>query len=307
MEVVDLGTRFTVGVDRESRESKVSVIEGLVDLHLGSRGTDRTIRPLEAGHEAHIDPHGKIVDFMDGSRLRSPIQLVGHWPLDEVMPGGVTPERAGHHLQGDPISGEQPSEVPGMSGKALRFEGGGRVDLGRHLPNLTRLEAFTLSAWVRNPDERRGILFSLAGESEEHRIQLYLRRRFISYGWQDGLHYDSVTGGVGAWEDDRWYHVAATFSEGHVRLYRDAQLAASGSVGSLIGTPVISPMQVEGASSASIGWLPDGRQGVESAPQWFEGEIDDVQLYSGALDQAALQFLFSHPGETWKPTNAQPE
>ena len=38
MEVVDLGTRFELSVDRDSNEAHVSVTEGLVDLHLGGEG-----------------------------------------------------------------------------------------------------------------------------------------------------------------------------------------------------------------------------------------------------------------------------
>ena len=83
-----------------------------------------------------------------------------------------------------------------------------------------------------------------------------------------------------------------------VRLYRDGELIASGSVGSKIGTPVRNPSSVKNATSVYLGKLEDGHQGEESFPQWFEGQMDDVQFYSGALDEGAIQYLYQHPGES---------
>ena len=83
MEVVDLGTRFQVDVDPQSRESAVSVTEGLVDLHLGSRGTERTVRPLEAGYAARFDAFGRIVEITQGSDSppKDATRIMAHWNL----------------------------------------------------------------------------------------------------------------------------------------------------------------------------------------------------------------------------------
>lgn len=87
--------------------------------------------------------------------------------------------------------------------------------------------------------------------------------------------------------------MAVAVEDGGVRLYRDGELIASGSTGSRIGTSVSSPSSVKNATYAFIGRLEDGRQGDEVAHQWFEGQVDDVQLYSGAVSQEGIQFLLS--------------
>ena len=63
---------------------------------------------------------------------------------------------------------------------------------------------------------------------------------------------------------------------------------------------------VKDASRAYLGRLEDGRQGVQSSHQWYTGQMDDAQLYSGALSQEAIQFLYEHPGRTWKPHKDHP-
>lgn len=304
MEVVDLGTRFEVSVDPQSRESKVSVIEGLVDLHLGSRGAERMIRPLEAGYAARVDASGKIVEITNslGSRSESEeedVRLLAHWTFDETGADGQVQDSSERRLNGIMCAGGHPNLVPGVSGHALQFEGRNTsVDLSQHVSDLVQLEAFTFAAWVRDPGEPLAMLFSLSGESEQHRMQFYLSRRFVRFGWQNGLHFDSISGGVDGWNSGQWYHVAVTVQDGVVRLYRDSELIASGSTGSRIGTSVSNPSSVKNATYAFIGRLQDGRQGKEVAHQWFEGQVDDVQLYSGAVSQGGIQFMFEHPGSS---------
>lgn len=137
------------------------------------------------------------------------------------------------------------------------------------------------------------------GETEQHRVQFYLANRFVRFGWQDGLHFDSISGRVDGWNAGQWYHVAMTAKDGIVRLYRDGELLASGSMGSSIGTPISTPALVKDASHAYLGRLHDGRQGNDGAHQWFTGQMDDAQIYSGAIENEAIRFLCEHPGEVW--------
>ena len=68
-----------------------------------------------------------------------------------------------------------------------------------------------------------------------------------------------------------------------------------------MGTAVSNPYLLKNASHAYLGRLEDGRQGKETTHQWFEGQMDDVQLYSGSVDQEGIQFIFDHPGDLWSP------
>ena len=219
MEVVDLGTRFEVSVDPQSRESKVSVIEGLVDLHLGSRGAERMIRPLEAGYAARVDAFGKIVEITNGSGTRpksetSDVRLLAHWTFDELNADGTVKNSTEHSLDGILRARKQSDLVPGVSGQSLVFADNASVDLSEHVSTLTQLDAFTFAAWVRDPGEPLAMLFSISGDSEQHRLQFYLSRGFVRFGWQDGLHYDSISGGVDGWDSGQWYHVAVAVEVG---------------------------------------------------------------------------------------------
>ena len=102
------------------------------------------------------------------------------------------------------------------------------------------------------------MVFSLSGDSERHRVQLYLAKRFVRFGWQDGAHFDSISGRIDGWQSSRWYHIAVTYEDNLVRLYRDGKIIASGSVGANIGTPVCTPAMIKNPSHAYIGWLVDG-------------------------------------------------
>ena len=308
MEVVDKGTRFKVTVDQQSRESSVSVIEGLVDLHLGSKGTDRIIRPLDKGYVAHVDVFGEIVEITKGpatyvmNEISSPT-ILANWKFDKVSNRGEIEDSSEADLHGTISSGRSPKLVPGIHGQALEFSGNEFINLKENLTMLCQLSDFTLTAWVRDPTGPLAMVFSLSGDSERHRVQLYLAKGFVRFGWQDGAHFDSISGRIDGWQSSRWYHIAVTYEDNLVRLYRDGKIIASGSVGANIGTPVCTPAMIKNPSHAYIGWLDDGRQGNDSAPQYFKGQMDEVQLYSGALSKQGVQFVYEHPGMVWMPEN----
>lgn len=151
--------------------------------------------------------------------------------------------------------------VPGVSGQTLAFEDQNvSVDLSEHISTLAQLDAFTFATWGRDSGEPLAILFSLSGDSEQHRLQFYLSSRFVRFGWQDGLHYDSISGRVDGWNSGQWYHVAVIAEGGVVRLYRDGELLASGSIGSKIATPVSTPSMVKNRfprlPRSAGGWSP---------------------------------------------------
>lgn len=307
VEVVDLGTKFEIEVDRLSRESNVLVSEGLVDLHLGSRGSDRLIRPLGAGYAARVDAFGEIVEIVSNSDLPRDTQpneahILGHWTFDELTSGhDNVNDSTGNQLDGTLRANGEAGIVPGISGQAISLAPTTFVDLSEHVSQLGQLDSFTFAAWVRNPQAPLAMLFSHSGDSERHRIQFYLAARFVRFGWQNGLHFDSISGRVPSWEPNRWYHVAVAVENGVARLYRDGKMIASGATGSNIGTPVCTPSDVVKATHSQLGRLVDGRQGASSAPQWYEGQLDDVQIYSGALSEEAIQSIVQTPGVSWRP------
>lgn len=298
MEVVDLGTRFELAVDVDSRESDVSVSEGLVDLHLGSRGTARRIQPLEAGFAARVDAAGEIIvlEQLQDARPTEAAGLLGHWTFDSVGEDGAVADTSSRGSDGRLRDG---APVSGVAGQALDLGERGFVDLSEHARRFGEAEAFTVSAWVRDPSDRIGIIFSLSDGTENQRVQFHLNRRHVVFGWQNGLHYDSVSGKVDGWEPGRWYHVAVRSRDRLIWLYRDGEQIGSASLGEKIGTRILSLATIRQPTEACLGKLSDAG-GEAARTQWFGGKIDDVQIYSSALNHRGIRYLYEHPGEAWK-------
>ncbi len=293
MEVVDLGTKFELALDRETGESSVSVIEGLVDLHLGSRGTARKIRPMEAGYTAQVSATGEVVEMRQ--RSQKPVHkptLLAHWKLE-----GTATDASRNKMDGEFHPAENGDEVPGIEGQALNLGKQGFIDLSEHAGQLARAEAFIFSAWVRDPSDRIAILFSLTDGTENERVQIHLNRRHLVYGWQNGLHFDSVSGRVDEWKPAQWYQIGVAVSDGMIWLYRDGQQIGSAAVGQKLGTPIPGFNGVKNPDKAFFGMLSDAADGERITPQWFGGAIDEVQIYTGALSRSDLQFLYNHPGK----------
>ena len=313
MEVVDLGTRFDVQVDPESQESMVAVTEGLVDLHLGSRGTQRRIQPLEAGWQAQVDDSGEIVNLEKSPGQPLPVAesptespLMAHWRLDQTEPNGTLKDSSNREINAIFHPGTESGHRPGVDGQALRFGTNGYIDISEHLALLTQLDAFTFSAWIRDPGKKVNILFSLSDGTASNRVQLNLSTRNLTYLWQhQSPHWDSILGRVDGWKANQWYHVAVSVTSEGARLYRDGQLIGSGSAGVKIGTPFQTLIDVEKPTQAYIGYITQGTAGPRLRPQKFSGVMDDVQFYTTALDSTAIRYLHEHPGEAWSPDVAQ--
>lgn len=306
MEIVDLGTRFELSVDRDSQEANVAVIEGLVDMHLGSRGTQRTIQPVVAGFTAKVDASGRIVKLEEQQNGRSPqgldmqSHILAHWKLDNVGLDAIVTDSSGHRVDGQFRGQVDSSSVPGVADGALELGEGRYVDLSEHVALFGTNESFTIAAWVRDPGERIAIVFSLSDGTESNRVQFHLHRRNVVFGWQNSLHFDAVLGKVDGWQQGRWYHVAVTSRHGMVRLYRDAEQIGASPVGIKLGTHSLSPADVKNPTHASLGQLTDGAPYEKAWPQWFGGQMDDVQFYGRELDARAIHYLYEHPGSEWQ-------
>ncbi len=295
MEVVDLGTKFDLTHDRETGESEVFVIEGLVDLHLGTRGAARTIQPLGAGFTAQVDASGEIVTLEQRSQ-ESAVKpnLLAHWNFD-----GTANDSSENQIDGEFHPAENGATISGISGQAFFLGERGFVDLSEHAKRLGEAETFTLSAWVRDPSDRIAILFSLTDGTENERVQIHLNRRHLVFGWQNGMHFDSVAGRVDGWEPDRWYHVAVAVRGGMVWLYRDGQQIRSATIGQKLGTRIPGLAAVKQPTNAYLGKLSDAADGGRITPQWLGGAVDEVRIYSGAVSQSDIRFLFEHPNQVW--------
>ena len=294
MEVVDLGTRFELSIDSNSKAT-VKVSEGLVDLHLGGNGTPRQIQPLPAGQEAEVNAVGQILSIEGtpsdpGFGIGS--GLLAHWQLDRIESNNSLVDISGNDRVALFNGNAEDSLVKGVKGEAIHLEEDRWIDISHHTSVLTKTRSFTFTAWIKGADD---IIFSVSDGTPYSRIQFELWGNLLVYGWQKGALFDAIEGKVDRWEPERWYHIAVTVSGPTVTLYRDGSPLLSRSIGQRISSKSLVPADLERPSKTYIGFLPSNHI---HKPQHLGGMIDDVQLYGRALDEQAVRFLFENPGET---------
>lgn len=216
--------------------------------------------------------------------------LVGHWTFDDGV--GVDSSASGYD---GTVSGATP--VSGQIGEALSFDGS---DDFVGLPNFDIPgDAMTLAAWIyadgfRSPYmDNRIISKSTSTANSAH----YFMLSGINHDGQPHLRFRLKTQGntstlVGTGAPitlGQWHHVAAVYDGAEMRLYLDGApvgaLAKSGTIDQNAGVPV------------NIGRNPDG-YGT------FDGDLDDVRVYSTALSEAQIQGLMNPESSS---SNVAPE
>ena len=199
--------------------------------------------------------------------------LVGYWPFDEGA-GTAANDLSKNSYDGTLVGGA--SWTGGIYGSALQFNGSDAyVETGQSL--LNGLDGFTLAGWVSasNVD----VYSSLFGQND-----------LVEFGFIGGSQ-------VGTWllgnnwvliaadytfDYPSWHHLALTGDATRIVIYIDGQEAAS---------------DEGGLSSGSAGFTFKIGAGVfNSAGDPFLGEIDDVRLFSRALNQEEIQSLMPGSG-----------
>lgn len=217
-------------------------------------------------------------------------ELVAHWDFAESS-GAVLHDRSGHGmdvtLQGTPQLG-QPGAAP-LSGNSAEFD----ASLGQYgvlqasLPLDSLVESLSVAAWVRSNSgwasstSRRILGGQGAGWSCGTNPN---GLRFTTIGVQD---FDVPV----QYPTGPWFHVVFVFTSSHdVRVFLD---------GSLVGTVAGSAPAMAGASAWLLGsW--------DQTSEFWDGALDDVQVYAGELLPADVSFLRANPGATVAPAGASP-
>ncbi len=234
---------------------------------------------------------------VDTIHVGSP-NLIAHFTFDD----GTAVDDSGNANDGT-ISGALPS--PGKVGaKSLGFDGvDDHVDVGPILNYPT--ESVSVAAWFSSDalancgsfDCRIASKATDTSESEH-----YLMLSTVKIGGDVRLRFRLKAGGttqtliasVGNIQNGVWYHVAATYDGATMKLYMDGV-----EVGSVVKTGII---DLAPAVDFWIGGNPDS---PTSRP--WEGRIDDVRIYDGALTKdeiAALVELALSPVPTPPPAKS---
>jgi concanavalin A-like lectin/glucanase superfamily protein len=206
--------------------------------------------------------------------------LVAWWSFDEGT-GTVAADGSGNGndgvVEGDAVW------VPGVLGTALQFNGSNSYVRAPHIPFESR--SFTQAMWI-NPQlsANEQVVFA---QVETGSTNLSLHYRIWGTGAvRMGFYSNDLDTPAGTVEVGNWYHVAFwyDFENGNRRIYINGEILAEGDAGPYLG---------------SVG---DTRIGQWNNSQWFDGMIDDVQVYdrpltdgevieimSGLADQAIAQ------------------
>ncbi|MFH1844353.1 MAG: FG-GAP-like repeat-containing protein [bacterium] len=211
--------------------------------------------------------------------LNIAIPILARWPLDETS-GSVAEDVVGGFdgaLVGDPTW--LPDD--GRVGGALALDGSeDSVNIGAF--DITGGAGLTLALWVR-PQAFIGdarLISKAAGVTEQAHywmISTYsgqrLRFRLKAGGVTSTLITDQYV-----LETDVWYHVACTYDQQEMRIYGNGSLLAS--------LPKSGAVDLAPTILAAIGNQPPG---AGSYP--FNGDVDDVRIYQGALSEAEITAL----------------
>ena len=172
-----------------------------------------------------------------------------------------------------------PSFVEGRLGRALAFDGQRFVNAGES-PDVSYDDAFSFAAWIR-PTARDGVVLSRAASGDQGEVGwgLYLEDGKLRFSMSTRVLDDGVA--AETTDDialDRWQHVVATYDGSKtpdgVRLYVDGVRQPQTGILDLVGNRLNVrrfPLRI-GASGSD-------------KPR-FQGAIDDVRIYRGALSPA---------------------
>lgn len=204
--------------------------------------------------------------------VRIPVNLVGRWSGD----GDAKDSANGH--DGTMMLGA--GFAPGRFGKAFSLNGSQFVRIPFDIAfDFTPVDQFTVSAWVKPAakDKYQGVFIKAApGGPWEWGIIIDPKNHFYT-----GRNAQDVALSKTTIEIGHWYHVAATYDNGAVKMYVNGALEN----------------QATGVSiGQSLGGIALGHKGdmalPKEDPDWFTGLIDEVRFYNRALPASEVQRIY---------------
>jgi hypothetical protein len=210
--------------------------------------------------------------------------LVVHYKLDETS-GTLVSDASGNGLDAQTMGGT--SWMPGFLGGGLDLDDSKNGHIAALHDPLHDVAQLTIAAWI-NIDVHQnydGVLtkgttvspYSLMLATPNDRFKFQANNFNPPNGTSGGI-YESI----GVLTMDQWHHIAVTFDGQEVRLYLDGALdSVYNASGVILGTT--SEDLILG------GDFPGG-------DEYFDGTLDDVRLYDGALSAGDIANLYSGGG-----------
>ena len=299
----DLGTEFAVEV-HENHETDLHVLEGEVEVAATGRLNATPPKILRQKQAVRVAA-GKMLPISfksdsPGQRRKSRNHKIPpsvHWSFDEWTKNTTTDSARGHRLTlRRKNSSAAPQTPDGPFGKALHLDGNG-LFARSDFPGVPKQQSRTVACWVRiQPD---------ASDTQNKPVGI------VSWGvkrssenWQLTWNRTRGQGNVGApriefgggfvvgstdLRDGRWHHIAVICLggpkanvESHVRIYLDGRLEA---ISGRRKQPTMHAPEATGVQPVTIGRY------IGRDSSFFEGDIDEVHIFEGALLPSQIQRL----------------
>ncbi|QDV09795.1 hypothetical protein Poly30_53550 [Planctomycetes bacterium Poly30] len=211
----------------------------------------------------------------------APPVLAGHWTLDE--PGAIANDFSGNNQPG--IYSATMNSQPGIAGNSVRFDGTSSYVEITSAPALDALRYdFTAMAWINVDQTPTGGMRILSNDGPSGSWSFSVSQFGLSATTHAVLDYGANPGVL---VPGTWHHVAISMSElADVTFYFDG--VQSGNVA----------MGEEFARDPNSTWFLGAWDPNFSIPQFFNGRMDDVQVYAGQLSPADIAMLYANPGTT---------
>lgn len=237
------------------------------------------------------------------------------WKLDEEPGAGTAVDSINGSHNGHIVN--NPEVIDGVDGKALRLKywnsstyGNGYVLEGSHvlIPGSYEdlcfhgNEDFSISMWVRvfSGDKCGDIIGKGPGYGEGGSSEFFINlnsstKRFLVYSHGSvgsaGPYYSFSQNGAAP--VGKWFHLVVVREGTSQKLYLNGQVIASGNFSNLSNDYILrdSLYWYGPGKKESYDWVIGQRGRYCNAP--FEGDIDDVRIYSQALDQDTVLSLYN--------------
>ncbi|BFM16963.1 hypothetical protein R50073_31460 [Maricurvus nonylphenolicus] len=234
-------------------------------------------------------------DFDDFCEASLPATLVAEWRMDESAWAGSPNEvvdNSGNNLNGQAYNGLDTNDSnPARSGNPGTCRYGDFNGTSHRFQvaddNLLDMDqSFSITAWIRPIDLYSFLNFfddtiiSKGDSSYNYRLVANTSGR-LELSWNGGNLTSSAT-----LSEDVWVHVAATYKDGEQVLYLNGSVDNSSSDSDTLSTNS-SVLTVGTKNTSSSVFSNDA----------FEGQIDELRVYSGALSAAEVSaiYLETHP------------
>ncbi|MEO5894995.1 MAG: LamG-like jellyroll fold domain-containing protein [Vicinamibacterales bacterium] len=218
--------------------------------------------------------------------------LVAHWPLNEGS--GVTALDTSGAYGATLMDGA--TWTTGHLGSAVRLDGSAAYMAPSPLDVYG--SALTLAAWVNvgnypaNAEQR--IISKATGTAEQEHYWMLSqarsgKRNVLRFRLKAGGSTTTVTAATGDLPTKTWYHAAATYDGGTMRLYLDGVEVGNAPKAGAIDTNAVAPV--------NIGRSPEGSN-------YLRGTIDDVRVYNRALTTGEITEVMNGTEEPTRDTTA---